>query len=97
NAYQLNVGYNTGPVKATAGYQYIDPRFAAPGYWNKIGSWYNPTNVQGPYARVSYNFTNALSGHVGGDWLSGARNRRIVGGRTSAVVSASRTSYPAAM
>lgn len=82
NAYQLNVGYNTGALKATAGYQYIDPRFAAPGYWNKLGSWYNPTNVQGPYARVAYNFTDKLQGHIGGDWLSGARNRPGVGGMT---------------
>jgi len=75
NAFLLNVGYNSGPVVASAGYQYYDPRFAAPGYWNKIGNWYNPTNVQGPFARVAYHFSDKLQANLGVDWLSGARNR----------------------
>jgi hypothetical protein len=82
NAFLANVGYNSGPVNAVIGYQYIDPRFAAPGYWNKIGNWYNPTNISGPYARVTYNFSNALVGYVGGDYYSGARNRPFPGGFT---------------
>jgi hypothetical protein len=75
NAYLLNLGYNTGPLTAQAGYQYIDPRFQAPGYWNKIGNWYNPTNIRGPYVRLGYNFTNKLAGYAGADYLEGARNR----------------------
>lgn len=75
NAYTVNLGYNSGPIVASAGYQYIDPRYSAPGFWNKVGSWYNPTNVQGPFARVAYNFSDTLQGNIGGDWLSGARNR----------------------
>jgi hypothetical protein len=75
NAFLINVGYNSGPVTATAGYQYFDPRFAAPGYWNKIGNWYNPTNVQGPFARVGYHFSDKLQANLGVDYLSGARNR----------------------
>lgn len=75
NAFTLNAGYKSGPLGVEAGYQYIDPRFAAPGYWNKIGNWYNPTNVQGPFARVNYNFNHALVGFLGGDYYAGARNR----------------------
>jgi hypothetical protein len=75
NAYNLNVSYNSGPVQATATYQYVDPRFGAPGYWNKIGNWYNPTNIQGPGVRVNYNFTKAIVGYLGGDYYTGARNR----------------------
>ena len=82
NAYVANVGYNTGPVNAIVGYQYIDPRYNAPGYWNKIGNWYNPTNISGPYARITYNFSNALVGFLGGDYYTGARNRAFVGGFT---------------
>jgi len=82
NAFLLNVGYNSGPIIATAGYQYYDPRFAAPGYWNKIGSWYNPTNVQGPFARIGYNFSNKIQGNLGVDYLTGARNRPGFGGFT---------------
>ncbi len=75
NAYHAGVGYNTGPVMASAGYNYIDPRFAAPGDWLKIGNWYNPTNVRGPYAKIGYKLSNSLDIHIGGDVLEGARNR----------------------
>ncbi len=75
NAYTGTLGYNSGPVTATAGYQYIDPRFAAPGYWNKLGNWYNPTNISGPFVRVGYKFSNVLQGYLGGDYYNGARNR----------------------
>jgi len=83
NAFNLNLSYNSGPIKATATYQYIDPRFGAPGYWNKIGNWYNPTNIQGPGVRVNYDFTKSIVGYLGGDWYSGARNRVFNGGTVS--------------
>jgi hypothetical protein len=79
-AYVVNLGYGSGPLDVQAGYQYIDPRFSAPGYWNKIGNWYNPTNVQGPFARLTYGLTKAVQIHLGGDYLSGARNRSFAVG-----------------
>jgi len=75
NAFTANVSYNSGKMQNTLGYQYIDPRFGAPGYWNKIGDWYNPTNIMGPFVRVNYNFNKALVGYLGGDYYTGARNR----------------------
>jgi hypothetical protein len=74
NAYTLNVGWNSKGLGLQAGYQYIDPNFAAPGYWNKIGNWYNPTNISGPFVRANYHLNNALLLTVGGDYYSGARN-----------------------
>ena len=81
-AFLGNIGYNSGAANIVAGYQYIDPRFGAPGYWNKIGNDYNPTNISGPYARLTYNFSNALTGFLGADYYSGARNRPFQGGFT---------------
>lgn len=75
NAYLLNVGYDSGPITATAGYQYYDPRFASPGYWNKLGNWYNPSNLRGPFLRLGYKLNESLSLSLGGDMLEGARNR----------------------
>ena len=75
NAFTANVGYNSGPIKTTVGYQYIDPKFSAPGYWNKVGNWYNPTNVAGPFARIDYDFSKKIGFNVGADFLEGARNR----------------------
>jgi len=80
NAYKLNVGYRSHHLNAALGYQYIDPRFGAPGYWDKIGNWYNPTNIAGPYVKLGYDFTHALSGYIGGDFYTGARNRSTGGG-----------------
>lgn len=75
NAYKLRVGWASGPVDINAGYQYIDPRYAAPGYWLRIGNWFNPTNVRGPFVHVGYKFSDALQVNFGGDLLEGARNR----------------------
>jgi len=75
NAFLVTAGYDSGPIKIEAGYQYYDPRFGAPGFWNKIGSWYNPTNVKGPFARVNYKLSNKIGLYFGGDLLEGARNR----------------------
>jgi hypothetical protein len=75
NAYLLTAGYGSGPINVQAGYQYYDPRFGAPGYWNKIGAWYNPTNVKGPFVRVNYKLNNTIGLYAGGDFLEGARNR----------------------
>jgi len=75
NAYQVNLGWSSGPASVKAGYQYIDPRYGAPGSWLRIGNWFNPTNVKGPYFRLDWKFSDALSAYVGGNYLEGARNR----------------------
>jgi hypothetical protein len=75
SAFNLHVNYKSKGLGILAGYQYIDPRFAAPGSWDKVGNIYNPVNVQGPYVRLNYGFTPKLDVTVGGEYLSGARNR----------------------
>jgi hypothetical protein len=75
NAYRLNLGYNTGALKLGAGYNYIDPRYGAPGAWMTIGNWYNPTNVQGPYVKVGYKLSDNIGLNLNADYLKGARNR----------------------
>jgi hypothetical protein len=75
NAYRLNVAYSSHGIDAVGGWLYIDPRFSAPGFWYKLGDWYNPTNVEGPFARVGYNVTPKLHVEAGGSYLEGARNR----------------------
>ncbi len=79
SAYNVHASYASGPLGVLAGYQYIDPRFSAPGYWDKVGSIYNPVNVQGPYLRLNYKFTDKLNANLGGEYLEGARNRNFGG------------------
>ena len=72
--YNGSVGYNSGPITAQVGYQRVDPRYGAPGYWNKIGNWYNPTNLAGPYLRLGYRISDGLNITFGGDYMTAVHN-----------------------
>lgn len=74
SAYSGTLGYNSGRLRLTAEYKYIDPLFYAPGYWGRIGGWLNPTNIQGPGFRAAYE-GGGFGVTLGGDFFSGARNR----------------------
>lgn len=80
NAFNANVGYSSGGMHVSAGYRYVDPLFYSPGYWGRIGNWLNPTNIQGPTVRASYDVSNVLGLSVGGDFFSAARSRQGSGG-----------------
>ncbi|MBA3915709.1 MAG: S-layer homology domain-containing protein [Acidobacteriales bacterium] len=54
------LAFAIGGLQLKGGYQYIGPNFSAPGYWGKVGSWTNPTNVRGAVASVKYAFTPKL-------------------------------------
>lgn len=75
SAYNLKLRYNAGPIGVLGGFQYVNAGFAAPGAWNSIGSWINPTNVQGTFVKVNYNMNPRTAFQVGGDVITGAQNR----------------------
>jgi hypothetical protein len=66
-----NLGYASGKFGIVAGYRSIGNNFGAPGYWAKIGRWTNPTNIQGPYANLSYGIAPNLSLVANGDFYKG--------------------------
>jgi hypothetical protein len=41
------LGYEASNWGVSGGYKYIEPLFAAPGYWGRIGTVWNPTNIEG--------------------------------------------------
>jgi len=55
------LGYSFGALSLKGGYQYVGPNFTAPGYWGKVGSWTNPTNVEGAVASAKWAFNPKLS------------------------------------
>jgi hypothetical protein len=55
------LGYSFGALSLKGGYQYVGPNFTAPGYWGKIGSWTNPTNVEGGVVSAKYVFNPKVS------------------------------------
>jgi hypothetical protein len=79
NAYVAMINWSSGGIGATIGTLYVDPRFSAPGYWAKLGNWYNGTNVDVGFARLDY-AKGKLSTYVEGDMIEGARNRYAAGG-----------------
>jgi hypothetical protein len=79
NAFNAALGFGIGRLNVSAGYRYVDPHFYAPGYWGRIGNWLNPTNIQGPTARVAWDMGN-LGFNVGADWFQAARDRSSDGG-----------------
>ena len=42
-----------GSVNLTGGYRKIDPRFNAPGAWERLGTFQNPTDIKGYYGKAS--------------------------------------------
>ncbi len=75
NAFWLNAAYKLYGANIALGYKYIDPRFQSAGTWDKVGNWFSPTNIQGPYATVSFKLFHKLGVSLGGKFYSGARNR----------------------
>lgn len=61
NAYDGRLSREFGKLDLTAGYRRIDPFFGAPGAWGNIGSWKNPTNIQGFVSNAELELTNRLS------------------------------------
>lgn len=55
----------------TGGYRYIEPNYAAPGDWGRIGVWWNPTDIKGPVASAWYNISKTLSLKAGGEYYNG--------------------------
>jgi hypothetical protein len=80
SAFTGSVGYESGPLRVSGGYKYIEPEYYAPGYWGRIGNWLNPTNIQGPTVRANYKLSRAVGLMVGGDFYKAAHNRENIGG-----------------
>jgi len=55
------VGVTFGALSLKGGYQYVGPNFTAPGYWGRVGSWTNPSNVEGGVGSAKYVFSPKLT------------------------------------
>jgi hypothetical protein len=60
-AIDVALSYATGALSLTGGFREVDPFFAAPGYWGKLGSWTNPVDITGPYLKASYALGSGLT------------------------------------
>jgi len=70
-AWWINGSYNRDRWGLTGGYRSIDPQYAAPGDWGRIGIWWNPTDIQGFYAKAYFDLTPSLRLDAEGDFYRG--------------------------
>jgi hypothetical protein len=73
-AIKAELGYTQGPFEIKGGYQEIYANYAAPGSWGHIGSWINPTNIEGGLFDASYTLSPSIKVVAGGDFYEGQAN-----------------------
>ena len=54
-----------GSVSLKGGYKYIGPNYSAPGYWGNVGSWSNPTNIEGGVASAKIKVAKTTGVNLG--------------------------------
>ncbi|MBS1717687.1 MAG: S-layer homology domain-containing protein [Armatimonadetes bacterium] len=71
DAYWGQVGYGKEKWNLKVGYRQINPFFAAPGDWGRIGIWYNPTDIKGGYGSFTYDMNSTMKFNVSGGIYTG--------------------------
>jgi hypothetical protein len=73
-AIKAELGYTGGPFSIKGGYQEVYANYAAPGSWGHVGSWINPTNIQGGLFDASYVLSPSIKVVAGGQFYQGQYN-----------------------
>jgi hypothetical protein len=73
-AFDVNLGWNGNNWGVTAGYERVEPNFMAYGSWGRIGTNWNPRNVQGFYAGAHFTPNSNMNLHLGGSFMEGVQN-----------------------
>ncbi len=60
SAANASIGLESGRWGASVGFRKIDPLFAAPGDWGRIGLWWNPVDIQGVQGSAHLNLSNDI-------------------------------------
>ncbi|MBX3118672.1 MAG: S-layer homology domain-containing protein [Fimbriimonadaceae bacterium] len=71
SAWWAKLKYDGGRWGGYLGYRSIDPQFAAPGDWGRVGLFWNPVDIQGFQAGLRYDLSSRTRIHAGGEWYSG--------------------------
>jgi hypothetical protein len=70
-AWHASLAYDVPKWGAEAGYRQIEPQFGAPGDWGRIGTWWNPTDIEGPWVNAHVKLTDQLTLKASGEWYTG--------------------------
>lgn len=78
-AYEVALKYGTGALNFGAGFRRIEENFAADGAWGRIGTLWNPRDVEGFNAMVSFAPSSDLTVYGKGEFLSGIKAGGLLG------------------
>lgn len=78
-AWEGRLAVPLGGLKIGVGYRNIGNDFCAPGAWDKIANYNNPTNIKGFNGDLAYSFSDKLSVNVGGEFLKLRENGGFLG------------------
>lgn len=70
-AWFARVGLESGKWGASVGYREIEPLFMAPGDWGRIGTIWNPTDIEGFMAKAHFDLSRDLRLTAMGEWYNG--------------------------
>lgn len=77
-AANASIGLESGRWGASVGYRKIDPLFAAPGDWGRIGLWWNPVDIQGVQGSAHLNLSNDIRLVASGESDTGTQENSSV-------------------
>ena len=73
-AWSAALGYHGSNWGIKGGYRTVEQNFIAAGDWGRIGTWYNPTNVEGWNAMIHFNPNADFTIWGKGEMLEGNQN-----------------------
>lgn len=71
-AWWAGLGYERDNWGINFGYRQIDPLFYAPGSWGRLGIWWNPTDIEGFWAKANIKLGDNLTLHGSGEFYKGS-------------------------
>lgn len=80
-AWWAKLSWNQANWGASLGYRSIDPQFAAPGDWGRIGLWWNPADIQGFMVNTHFDLTGSTRLTASAEMYEGTGS--LAGGLTS--------------
>jgi len=79
-AWYAQADYNAKQWGLNIGYRRIEPQFAAPGDWGRIGIWWNPTDIKGVYGSAHFDLSGNLRLLADGGMYTGTGTTLVNGG-----------------
>ncbi|HET6453796.1 MAG TPA: S-layer homology domain-containing protein [Armatimonadota bacterium] len=84
-AWNAKLNFNVGSLAIGAGYSVVETNYAAPGYWSRLATLVNPTNVKGAMGSLSYALGSRITLVAEGQFLQPDNDAagQVVSARTS--------------